>query len=112
MYVEDAYLVSLPYGIRMRFDNDPIRIVGSHLLLENFGLYAYNDEPINMMGNIDFSDMDRITMDMRMRARNLLLINSKQEAKSIAFGKAYVNFVARWSSWTCEAVSMCSALPI
>ena len=95
LYVEDAYLVSLPYGIRMRFDNDPVRIIDSRLLLENFGLYAYNDEPINMMGNIDFSDMDRITMDMRMRARNLLLINSKQEAKSIAFGKAYVNFVAR-----------------
>ena len=95
LYVEDAYLVSLPYGIRMRFDNDPVRIINSRLLLENFGLYAYNDEPINMMGNIDFSDMDRITMDMRMRARNLLLINSKQEAKSIAFGKAYVNFFAR-----------------
>ena len=79
----------------MRFDNDPVRVIDSRLLLENFGLYAYNDEPINMMGNIDFSDMDRITMDMRMRARNLLLINSKQEAKSIAFGKAYVNFVAR-----------------
>ena len=95
VYVEDAYLVSLPYGIRMRFDNDPVRIIDSRLLLENFGLYAYNDEPINMMGNIDFSDMERITMDMRMRARNLLLINSKQEAKSIAFGKAYVNFMAR-----------------
>ena len=95
LYVEEAYLVSLPYGIRMRFDNDPVRVIDSRLLLENFGLYAYNDEPINMMGNIDFSDMDRITMDMRMRARNLLLINSKQEAKSIAFGKAYVNFVAR-----------------
>ena len=95
LYVEDAYLVSLPYGIRMRFDNDPIRIIDSRLLLENFGLYAYNDEPINMMGNIDFSDMGHITMDMRMRARNLLLINSKQDAKSIAFGKAYVNFVAR-----------------
>ena len=95
IYVEDAYLLSQPYGIRMRFDNDPIRVIDSRLLLENFGLYAYNDEPINMMGNIDFSDMDRITMDMRMRARNLLLINSKQEAKSIAFGKAYVNFAAR-----------------
>ena len=95
IYVEDAYLVSHPYGIRMRFDNDPIRVIGSRLLLENFGLYAYNDEPINMMGNIDFSDMDRITMDLRMRARNLLLINSKQDAKSIAFGKAYVNFAAR-----------------
>jgi len=95
LYVEDAYLVSLPYGIRMRFDNDPVRVIDSRLLLENFGLYAYNDEPINMMGNIDFSDTERITMDMRMRARNLLLINSKQEAKSIAFGKAYVNFAAR-----------------
>ena len=95
LYVEDAYLVSLPYGIRMRFDNDPVRVIGSRLLLENFGLYAYNDEPINMMGHIDFSDMDRIMMDLRMRARNLLLINSKQEAKSIAFGKAYVNFAAR-----------------
>ena len=95
IYVEDAYLISLPYGIRMRFDDDPVRIVGSHLLLENFGLYAYNDEPLNLMGDIDFSNTERIMMDMRMRARNLLLINSKQEAKSIAFGKAFVNFFAR-----------------
>lgn len=95
IFVEEAYLVSQPYGVRMRFDDDPVRIVGSHLLLENFGLYAYNDEPLNLMGDIDFSDTERITMDMRMRARNLLLINSKQEAKSIAFGKAFVNFAAR-----------------
>ena len=95
IFVEDAYLVSQPYGVRMRFDDDPVRVVGSHLLLENFGLYAYNDEPLNLMGDIDFSDTERITMDMRMRARNLLLINSKQEAKSIAFGKAFVNFAAR-----------------
>ena len=95
IYVDSAYLVSIPYGVRMRFDNDPVRIVGSHLLLENFGLYAYNDEPLNLMGDIDFSDMDRIMIDMRMRARNLLLINAKQEAKSIAYGKAFVNLFAR-----------------
>ena len=95
VYVEDAYLVSQPYGIRMRFDNDPIRVVGSHLLLENFGLYAYNDEPLVMMGDVDFSNTENITTNLQMRARNLLLINSKQEDKSIAFGKAYVNFFAR-----------------
>ena len=95
MLVDSAYLVSIPYGIRMRFDNDPIRIVGSKLLLENFGLYAYNEEPLNMMGSIDFSDLENIQMDMRMRARNLLLINAKQETKSVAWGKAYVNFAAR-----------------
>ena len=95
MYVEDAFLVSQPYSVRMRFDNDPVRIVGSHLLLENFGLYANNDEPLTLMGDIDFSDTERIMMDMRMRARNLLLINSKQEAKSITFGKAFVDVYAR-----------------
>ena len=95
IYVDSAYLVSIPYGVRMRFDNDPVRIVGSRLLLENFGLYAYNDQPLNMMGDIDFSDTDHIKTDLRMRAQNLLLINAKQEAKSIAFGKAFVNFFAR-----------------
>ena len=95
IFVEDAYLVSEPYGVKMRFDNDPVRLVDSKLLIENLGLYAYNDEPLILMGNVDFSNMNHITMDMRMRARNLLLINSKQEAKSIAWGKAYVNFLAR-----------------
>ena len=94
VYVDSAYLVSLPYGIRMRFDNDPVRIVGSHLLLENFGLYAYNDEPLNLQGDIDFSDTEHVKMDMRMRAQNLQLINAKQEPKSLAFGKAFVNFFA------------------
>ena len=95
LYLDSAYLVSQPYGVRMRFDNDPVRIVGSHLLLENFGLYAYNDEPLNMQGDIDFSNTEHVTMDMRMRARNLQLINAKQTPKSVAFGKAFVNFFAR-----------------
>ena len=95
VYVDSAYLVSVPYGVRMRFDNDPIRIVGSHLLLENFGLYAYNDEPLNMMGDIDFSDTRHINIDLRMRAQNLLLINAKEEPGAIAWGKAYVNFATR-----------------
>ena len=93
--LDSAYLVSVPYGIRMRFDDDPVRIAGSHLLLENFGLYAYNEEPLNIMADIDFSNTDKVKMDMRMRARNLLLINTRQEAQSVAFGKAYVNFYAR-----------------
>ena len=95
VYVDSAYLVSIPYGVRMRFDNDPLRVVGSHLLLENFGLYAHNDEPLNLMGDIDFSDTGHLAMDLRMRARNLQLINARQEQKSITFGKAFVNIFAR-----------------
>jgi hypothetical protein len=95
VYLDSAYLVSQPYGVRLRFDNDPVRIQGSKLLLENFTMYAYNDNPLNIMGDIDFSNLDRMTMNVRMRAQDYQLINSKQTAKSIAYGKAFVNFFTR-----------------
>jgi len=95
VYLDSAYLISQPYGVRLRFDNDPVRIVGSHLLLENFGLYAYNEQPLILMGDIDFSNTNRVTIDMRMRATDYQIINAKQTPKSIAFGKAFVNFFAR-----------------
>ena len=93
VYLDSSYLVSDIYGIRLRFDNDPVRIVGSHLLLENFSLYAYNDNPLTLMGDIDFSDLDRMSMSLRMRARDFLLINAKKNMRSEAYGKAYVNFL-------------------
>ena len=92
--LESAYFISQPYGVRLRFDNDPVRIQDSKLLLENFTMYAYNDNPLNIMGNIDFHDLDHISMDLRMRATNYQLINTKQTANSIAYGKAFVNFMA------------------
>jgi hypothetical protein len=57
-------------------------------------MYAYNDNPLNIMGEIDFHDLSNMTMNMRMRAQDFQLINSKQTANSIAFGKANVNFMA------------------
>ena len=95
VYLDSSYLVSEPYGIRLRFDNDPVRIVGSHLLLENFSLYAYNDNPLTMMGDIDFSNLDRMKMNLRMRGRDFLLINAKKTARSEVYGKAFVNFFGR-----------------
>lgn len=92
VFLDSCHLVSVPYGMDLRFSNDPVRIVGSHLLLENFEMYAHNENPLNIAGNIDFSNLDRITMNMRMRADNYEIINAKENAKSVAFGKAFVNF--------------------
>ena len=93
--LDEAALLSVPYGVRLRFDNDPVRVMDSKLLLENFTMYAYNNEPLNIMGDIDFHNTDRITMDIRMRAQNFQLVNAKQTKESIAYGKAFVNFFAR-----------------
>ena len=92
VYLDSAYLVSVPYGVEMRFDNDPVRIANSHLLFENFQMYAHNDSPLTMAGYFDFSDLDRMYLDLKMRAENFQIINAKENPRSEAYGKAFVNF--------------------
>ena len=95
IFLDSSYLVSIPYGMRLRFDDDPVRIVGSNLLFENFSLYAYNNNPLTMMGGINFSDLDHITVDLRLRANDYQIIGAKENANSIAYGKAFVDFFGR-----------------
>lgn len=92
VFLDSSYLVSVPYGVELRFSNDPVRIVGSHLLLENFEMFSYNNNPLNLYGDIDFSDLGNMRMNLRMRAQNYQIINSKEQLNSIAFGKAFVDF--------------------
>ena len=95
IFLDSSYLVSNPYGMRLRFDDDPVRIVGSNLLFENFSLYAYNNNPLTVMGGINFSNLDRIMVDLRMRASNYQIIGAKENSNSIAYGKAFVDFFGR-----------------
>lgn len=97
VYLDQASLVSVPYGVKLRFDDDPVRVINSKLLLENFTMYAHNDNPLNIQGDIDFHDTERITMNVRMRAQDFQLINSKQTKESVAYGKCFVNFFALMS---------------
>ncbi|MGI6243782.1 MAG: translocation/assembly module TamB domain-containing protein [Prevotella sp.] len=92
VYLDSTYMFSEPYGVEMRFANDPVTIQNSRLLLENFEMFAHNDSPLNIQGYFDFSDTERMNMNMRMRAENYLLVDSKETARSDAYGKAYVNF--------------------
>ena len=91
---DSCYMRSAQYGVRMRFSEDPIRIVGSNLLFEDFEMYANNDNPLVLNGNVDFSDFANMNMDLRMAARNCQVIDSKENRRSIAFGKAFVDFFA------------------
>lgn len=97
VYLDSAYLVSVPYGIEMRFDNDPVTISNSKLLFENFQMYSHNNSPLIMSGFFDFSNLDRMSMNVRMQALNFLLIDAEESARSEAFGKAFVNFFAQMS---------------
>lgn len=92
IYLDSTYMVSVPYGMRLRFSNDPVRISGSKLLLENFEVFAHNDNPLNIAGNVDFSDLSNMSVNLRMRAQNYQIINAKENYRSVAFGKAFIDF--------------------
>lgn len=94
IYLDSSYVESVPYGVSLRFDNDPVRIVDSKLLLDNFTLYSYNENPLNIQGSVDFSDLDRVMVDVRMRARNFQIIGAKENPHSVAYGNAFVNVFA------------------
>ena len=74
-----------------------MRIVNSHLLFEKLRSVAHNDSPLNISGEFDFSNPDRMRMDMRMRANKYEIINSKENYRSEVFGKVFVNFSGRMS---------------
>ena len=94
VYLSNSYLESVPYGVKLRFDDDPVRIQHSNLLFENFTVYAHNDNPLNVQGNVDFSDLDNMMVNLRMQANNFQIIGTKEHAKSVAYGKAFVNVFA------------------
>ena len=93
VYLDSGYIFSEPYGVEMRFANDPVTITNSRLLFENFEMFAGNDSPLNVQGYFDFANIYRMTLNMRMRAQNFLLIDAKETMRSEAYGKAYVNFM-------------------
>ena len=94
IYLSNSYLESVPYGVKLRFDDDPVRIQHSNLLFENFTVYAHNDNPLNVQGNVNFSNPDQIMVNLRMQANNFQIIGTKEHAKSVAYGKAFVNVFA------------------
>ncbi len=92
LFLDSCYMFSDPYGMEIRFTDDPVTIRDSHIILENFEVFAHNDSPLNISGSIDFADLSKMMVDVRMRAANYLLIDSKENARSEAYGKAFVNF--------------------
>lgn len=95
LQLDSARIFSEPYGVELRFADDPVRITNSHILFENFEMFANNDKPITSYGTFDFSDIDNMKMDVRMRAENCQIIDAKENMRSEVYGKAFVNFFGR-----------------
>ena len=89
--LDSCYLVSEPYGLSLRFSNAPVRIVGSNLTLQDYALYAYNENPVMVNGNVDFSQLDHVMLNLRLNGNKVQVIKAKETPKSVVFGTGIVN---------------------
>ena len=94
LMLTSSAIESVPYGITLRVDDDPVRIVNSNLLFENFTAYSMNESPLTIQGNVNFSDLDKVMVELRMRAKDFQIIGAKENVKSVAYGKAFVDLFA------------------
>lgn len=109
--LDSCYLFSTPYGIELRFCEDPISITASQLTLNGYRMYANNENPLTINGNIDFSNLDAMSMDLMMNADNFLLIDAKETKESVAYGKAFVDFIGRING-TLDKLNMSGKLEV
>lgn len=77
------------YGINLRVENDSAIVRNSVLHLDTLNFYSTQNNPLVVDGNLDFSNFDNVNMNMKVKAQNFKLINSKQTAKSEVYGTVY-----------------------
>lgn len=92
--LDSCYMRSSVYGINLALDKGPIRIVGSNLIMEDFKMFAADKSPLDINGNIDFSDLANMMMNLNMKAKNFRIVDSKERRRSVAFGKAFIDLFA------------------
>lgn len=78
-------------GSTFKFDNKKIEINDNHLLFNDYSIYAYNKNPLLINGEIDFTDISRITTDFKLTANNLQLLNGEKTEESLVYGKLFAN---------------------
>ncbi len=88
---DSMWLVSVPYNLNLRFPNDTLRMTKSHINLDRIEAFAAGREPLVLDGEVDFSNLDAIRLNVGVRANNYQLINAPKTRNSLAYGKANVN---------------------
>ena len=81
-------------GARYWFSTRPIKIQDNRLVFDRFSLYTTSDNPFSIDGSIDFSNLERPTADLQLKAVNYNLLNAPRHRGSLVYGKVYVDLLA------------------
>ena len=78
-------------SIGFRFDDKQVMISDSRMVFDKFNIYTKGNTPFTINGDVDFSNMENMLVDLRMRASDYELMNAPKNRKATVYGKIYVD---------------------
>ena len=93
LLLDSAHVYSDVYGFDFRMEEKPLTFVNSKLSMEDYKLYSTGKNPLVLNGAIDMQDLSRISLNIGMKTNDFELINTKQNRKSMIFGKLFTDFI-------------------
>lgn len=92
---ESLHIDADSYNVNLQIPDHTITVKNSRINLNRIEAYAAGKTPLVLDGNIDFSDLDRVQLDVNVRADDYQLINAPKRQGSLAYGKVFVNLGGR-----------------
>jgi len=88
----DSVLMLMPsMSVGFRFDDRQVKISDSRMMFDKFNIYTRGETPFVIDGSVDFSDMEKMLVDLRMKTNNYELMNAPKRRKAMTYGKIYVD---------------------
>ncbi len=82
-------------GTDYKFSETKIPVVDNVVTLDNFAITACNDNPLSISGQVGLKNMSNPTIDLRMKAADMQIVNSNRLSKGAdVYGKAFISLDA------------------
>lgn len=79
------------YSFDLKMENKSIFISNGKIALDNIAFYTTGTNPLYIDGDIDFSDLGNMVLNLSIKAKDFELINAKKTKKSMTYGKVFVD---------------------
>ena len=88
----DSVNMAMPdLSVGFRFDDKVVNMVDSKMIFDRFNIYTKGNTPFAVNGSVDFSDMEKMMVDLRMKTQDYELMNAPKNRRATTYGKIYVD---------------------
>ena len=88
----DSASVTVSYAnATYKLDEQPLVIAHNKLHFNNYEVRAYNNNPLVLNGDFNFTDFNRMMADLRITGDNVELLNVKKQKNQMIYGRLMMN---------------------